>query len=101
MGGPSAGCLGCSTARGQRQGQEGHVPRWGSRAAIMSPRMSSLLDLQRILGTSDLQLALLASPGRREALRAVSLGQSGWWQWAVLALYPGNWGLLLEAKSQR
>lgn len=26
VGGPSAGCLGC-TARGQRQGQEGHGPR--------------------------------------------------------------------------
>lgn len=30
MGGPSAGCLGC-TARGQRQGQEGHGPWQGSR----------------------------------------------------------------------
>lgn len=69
--------------------------------AVMSLRMSSLLGLQRILGTSDLQLALLASPGKREALRVASLGQAGWWQWAVLALCPGNWGLLLEAKSQR
>lgn len=30
VGGPSAGCLGC-TARGQRQGQEGHGPRLVSR----------------------------------------------------------------------
>lgn len=70
-------------------------------AAVMSLRMISQLGLQRILGTSDLELALLASPGRRGALRAGPLGQADWWQQAVLALCPGNWGLLLEAKSQR
>lgn len=73
----------------------------GGGAAGMSLRMISQLGLQRILGTSDLELALLASPGRRGALRAGPLGQADWWQWAVLALCPGNWGLLLKAKSQR
>lgn len=51
------------------------APGW---AAVMSPRMSSLLGLQRILGTSDLELVLLASPGRREALRVGSSGQADW-----------------------
>lgn len=45
-------------------------------AAVMYPGMSSLLGLQRILGTSDPELALLASPGRREALRVGSLGRA-------------------------
>uniref|UniRef100_A0A8C6GBY6 BZIP domain-containing protein n=1 Tax=Mus spicilegus TaxID=10103 RepID=A0A8C6GBY6_MUSSI len=73
----------------------------GGGAAVISLRMSSQLGLQRTLGTSDLELALLASPGRRGALRAGPPGQADWWQRAVLALCPGNWGLLLEAKSQR
>lgn len=42
----------------------------GGGAAVISLRMSSQLGLQRTLGTSDLELALLASPGRRGALRA-------------------------------
>lgn len=74
------------------------APGW---SAVMSPRMSSLLSLRRILGTSDLELARLASPGRRKVLRVGSPGQADWWQWRLLALCPRNWGLLLEAKSQR
>lgn len=85
--------------RGARdRDRKAKAPGW---SAVMSPRMSSLLSLQRILGTSDLELARLASPGRRKVLRVGSLGQADWWQWRLLALCPRNWGLLLEAKSQR
>lgn len=66
--------------------------------AVMSLRMSSFLGLQRILGTSDLDLALLASPGRREVLRVGSLGQADWWQWAVFAL---SWKLGPASGSQQ